>query len=329
MGIRVKVGGANTTNIAGYFDATGAITNYAIQTLGHIVPVANFTYDLGTTGLQWRALYTTELRASAGPLQLYVDAGFDFTVNVDGAGSNMIVFGNTAFQLLNLAGRFATFDNTLLTLNRTFTLPDVTGTLITTGNLSSITATGTIASGVWNGTTIGAIYGGTGQTTYLTGDTLYASAANTLSKLPIGTVGQVLTVAGGIPTWATPASGSFGQNYGSALASARTTTTSSTFQTKVTLATGALTGTYRIGWSCIADNGNLGEFRLRNQTAAVTLGATQIFKATDAGEREDINSFVEIVLAGVSQTIAIEWRDQAGGNTQGIQDAKLEIWRVS
>jgi hypothetical protein len=36
---------------------------------------------------------------------------------------------------------------------------------------------------------------------YTTGDILYASATNTLSKLAIGTSGQVLTVSGGIPAW--------------------------------------------------------------------------------------------------------------------------------
>jgi hypothetical protein len=41
-----------------------------------------------------------------------------------------------------------------------------------------------------------------------TGDTLYASAANTLARRAIGSTGQVLTVAGGIPTWATPATSS-------------------------------------------------------------------------------------------------------------------------
>ena len=49
--------------------------------------------------------------------------------------------------------------------------------------------------------------GGTGQTAYTTGDTLYASASNTLSKLGIGSSGQVLTVSGGVPSWQTPASG--------------------------------------------------------------------------------------------------------------------------
>jgi hypothetical protein len=68
---------------------------------------------------------------------------------------------------------------------------------------SSITTLGTITTGVWNGTAIDATHGGTNQTTYATGDTLYASALNTLSKLPIGIPGQVYTVVAGVPAWAT------------------------------------------------------------------------------------------------------------------------------
>lgn len=44
-------------------------------------------------------------------------------------------------------------------------------------------------------------YGGTGITSYTTGDLLYASAANTLSKLTVGTNGYILTSNGTIPTW--------------------------------------------------------------------------------------------------------------------------------
>jgi hypothetical protein len=65
---------------------------------------------------------------------------------------------------------------------------------------------GSITSATWNGSAIGAVYGGTAQTSYTTGDTLYASATNTLSKLAIGSTGQVLTVSSGVPAWATPAS---------------------------------------------------------------------------------------------------------------------------
>ena len=43
--------------------------------------------------------------------------------------------------------------------------------------------------------------------TTTTGDTIYASSANTPARLGVGSTGQVLTVAGGVPTWATPAAG--------------------------------------------------------------------------------------------------------------------------
>jgi hypothetical protein len=48
---------------------------------------------------------------------------------------------------------------------------------------------------------LAATVGGTAQSTYTTGDILYASAANTLSKLAIGGTNQILTVIGGVPSW--------------------------------------------------------------------------------------------------------------------------------
>lgn len=40
-----------------------------------------------------------------------------------------------------------------------------------------------------------------------TGDTIYSSSGSTPARLGIGSTGQVLTVAGGVPTWASPAGG--------------------------------------------------------------------------------------------------------------------------
>jgi len=40
-----------------------------------------------------------------------------------------------------------------------------------------------------------------------TGDTIYSSSGSTPARLGIGSSGQVLTVSGGVPTWATPAAG--------------------------------------------------------------------------------------------------------------------------
>jgi hypothetical protein len=70
---------------------------------------------------------------------------------------------------------------------------------------SPITSSGTLAVTL-SGTALPAINGGTGQTGYTIGDTLYASSTTALSKLGIGSTGQVLTIAAGIPSWATPSS---------------------------------------------------------------------------------------------------------------------------
>lgn len=70
------------------------------------------------------------------------------------------------------------------------TLTNATGLPLTTG----VTGTLPIANG------------GTNLTTYTTGDVLYASSTNVLSKLAVGTTGQVLTVAAGAPSWAAAAS---------------------------------------------------------------------------------------------------------------------------
>jgi trimeric autotransporter adhesin len=73
---------------------------------------------------------------------------------------------------------------------------------------------GSITGTTWNGVAIGAIYGGTGQTSYATGDTLYASATNTLSKLTgnTTTTKKFLTQTGtgsasAAPAWGTVSAG--------------------------------------------------------------------------------------------------------------------------
>jgi len=49
--------------------------------------------------------------------------------------------------------------------------------------------------------------GGTNLTSYTTGDLLYCSSSNVLSKLAIGSATNVLTVVGGVPAWGAAPSG--------------------------------------------------------------------------------------------------------------------------
>ena len=66
---------------------------------------------------------------------------------------------------------------------------------------TSITTLGTIATGTWQGTVIDEVYGGTGQSSYTTGDILYASGANTLAKLAPGNNGKILQSNGSNVTY--------------------------------------------------------------------------------------------------------------------------------
>jgi hypothetical protein len=62
-----------------------------------------------------------------------------------------------------------------------------------------------------------------------TGDTIYSSSGSTPARLGIGSTGQVLTVAGGVPSWATPSASASGltlvkaQTIGSAVSSVTVT----------------------------------------------------------------------------------------------------------
>jgi hypothetical protein len=68
---------------------------------------------------------------------------------------------------------------------------------------TSITTLGTVSTGTWQGTAVGTVYGGTGMTSYTSGDIVYASASNTLSKLAKGSAKYFLKMdsAGSFPEW--------------------------------------------------------------------------------------------------------------------------------
>ena len=62
-----------------------------------------------------------------------------------------------------------------------------------------------------------------------TGDMVYSSSGSTPARLGIGTTGQVVTVAGGIPSWATPAAAASGLTLINATSFSAVANTSTTF----------------------------------------------------------------------------------------------------
>lgn len=114
-----------------------------------------------------------------------------------------------------------TYSTTGPTLTRTTILASSnSGTAVTFSGTVNVFVTYPAGRSIYaNGTTLTATNssilpsasGGTGFGTYATGDLVYASAANTLSKLTAGTDGYVLTLASGVPSWAAAGGGGLTQ----------------------------------------------------------------------------------------------------------------------
>ena len=212
----------------------------------------------GTFGaVNGSALTNLSAAALSGVLPVGVTGGSGLSINYTQLTGTVPTWNqNTTGTAANIT---ATTNATLTTLSA-----------LTTA--SSLATVGTITSGVWNGTAIGPTFGGTGQTSYTTGDTLYASATNTLSKLGIGSTGQVLTVAGGVPTWASPA-------------------TSGTV-TSVAFADASTTPIYSISGSPVTSSGTL------TQTLT-TQAANSVFSGPTTGSAAQ-PTFRSLVIADLS-----------------------------
>jgi hypothetical protein len=145
---------------------------------------------------------------------LYGNTGWVQTVEVLTVGTDNVIWqqfsGTGTFTAGNGLTITGTEFNVVGTADRITVNPDSVDIASTYVGQSTITTLGTITTGTWNGTTIGSGYGGTGLTTYATGDLIYASATNTLAKLTAGADGKVLQInASGVPVWGDVDGGSY------------------------------------------------------------------------------------------------------------------------
>ena len=125
---------------------------------------------------------TTGLTTSGGPITAAGTITLAGTLAVANGGTGVTTSTGSGNNVLSTSPTLVT---PILGTPTSGTLTNATGLPLTTG------VTGTLA----------ATNGGTGLTTYATGDIVYASATNTLSTLVAGTNGFVLKLAGGVPTW--------------------------------------------------------------------------------------------------------------------------------
>jgi len=125
--------------------------------------------------------------------------------------------GTGTAQIIDLGGatdQFVFEDTSQVLTSKSLTSPVITGsptavgaTWVDLGSTNTIDVNG----GTIDNATLGAAdpvtLQGLDLDTLVAGDVLYASGADTLARLAIGSDDEVLTLASGIPSWATPAGG--------------------------------------------------------------------------------------------------------------------------
>jgi len=204
--LAVANGGTGVTSSSGansvvLRDANGNITTNCLFE-GYTSQAAGTTITLTASSVQNWAITGSGGQTIQLPNATTLPAGATFTFNNNQSSGTIVVQNNSATTIATVqSGSYITV--VLLSNSSAAGSWDFHNSPPSNASWSTNTLNwaGSYTNGTWNGNAVGAIYGGTGQTAVTTGDLLYGSASNTWSRLGVGSTGQILRVAGGVPTW--------------------------------------------------------------------------------------------------------------------------------
>lgn len=254
---------------------TGGLTGFfgIDQSSGYFTFIPNATVASevvsGTPG-------TISVSTVSGPVPGYAQlelSGTDDTFTLSGGSTNSKLLFTEA-----VAGITGAVTVGALSVSRTYTLPDASGTVLVygaSGNTNQITSVGTITSGTWNGATLGLAYGGTNKSLTAVNGGIVWSDADSLEISAAGTSGQILKSNGAAaPTWQDPTASGF-------------TAYAATYASNIVTAEGS--GTYYLAMASAVSTTGTGLFldtaatALSYSTSTGTLTCTAVDALIDGG----------------------------------------------
>jgi len=195
---------STTINVTNAFVFEGATADAYETTLGIIDPTADATINLPAMGAGtyylpvFAAASTTSITATPAEINL-IDGGTARGTDAIGDGDGVLINDGGTMRMTTVETLAAYLDDEITAMPNLVTVA-------------------TIGTGVWAATDVAVAHGGTGASTATAGfdalspmtaegDVLYGGSSGTVTKLAKGSDADVLTLASGVPSWATPTTG--------------------------------------------------------------------------------------------------------------------------
>lgn len=293
---------------------------------------------------------TGQVLTSAEMTQLQAN-DYNQTVSAKVASYTLVASdAGTRITMANVAATTITVNTALFTAGDTLTITNISSGVCTiTAGTATVSTAGSLAlnqydSGtlyftstgvsIWNGANPGDITGvtagtgisggGTSGTVTVTnsmataittnGDMLYGTGSGTFSRLGIGSTGQVLNVASGIPAWATPASGAMTFITRSTFSAVATVTIDSIFTSTY--------DTYCIVFERILQSSSANmraQFRYGSTTQATSYYSNVVCFAASQTQQNDSNTAYATLMHNMSasqESAALMWVNGVGQTSE-------------